>query len=195
MAEIKNATPSSSRFSTTLKWTIVIALISLLAQGLRWLDTIKERWYVLDPTFLHQLARDSIAASPNSTAGMIDHIITNLTSTYTPQQIRLNTNTSEWVFNNAGGAMGAMYIIHASITEYLIVFGTPSGTEGHSGIHAGDDYFNILVGEQWAFYAGELEKRVFRPGDVNIMPRGKTTQYKMHEGCFALEYVRGRPFE
>ncbi|KAJ7268815.1 ERG2 and Sigma1 receptor like protein-domain-containing protein [Mycena haematopus] len=124
-------------------WGFRLILGVLFIAVCAWLDTIKHRWYVFDPTQLHELAQAAIASSPNDTAGMIQHIVTNLTLTY-----------PEWTFSNSGGAMGAMYIIHASITEYLIIFGTPLGTEGHTGLHTADDYFNILVGEQWAFLPG-----------------------------------------
>ncbi|KAF8210468.1 ERG2/sigma1 receptor-like protein [Mycena galopus ATCC 62051] len=168
------------------------AAIGLLFVAICWgLDNIKHWWYVFDPTMLHELAQAAIESSPNNTAGMIQHIVTNLTLTYPSNQIKLNVDSSEWVFNNAGGAMGAMYIIHASITEYLIIFGTPLGTEGHTGLHTADDYFNILVGEQWAFRPGALEMERYTPGMVHFLPRGTAKQYKMHEGCFALEYARG----
>ncbi|KAK7005715.1 ERG2/sigma1 receptor-like protein [Favolaschia claudopus] len=155
------------------------------------LDSIRSWFYVMDPTHLHELTQAAIEASPNNTAGMIQHIVTNLTLTYPSNKIKLNLDSSEWMFNNAGGAMGAMYIIHASITEYLIIFGTPLGTEGHSGLHTADDYFNILVGEEWAFLPGSLEMERYTPGMVHHLPRGTVKQYKMHEGCFALEYAQG----
>ncbi|KAI0316213.1 C-8 sterol isomerase [Amylostereum chailletii] len=186
------ANPSAPPKTDALTRWITRAVIALCVFATcSWLDTIKERWYVFDPPFLHELAQSAIAASPGNTAGMIDHIVANLTETYPSSVIKLNPDNSEWVFNNAGGAMGAMYIIHASITEYLIIFGTPLGTEGHSGIHTADDYFHILEGEQWAFQPGSLVKEVYRPGDVHLMRRGVSKQYKMHEGCFALEYARG----
>ena len=154
---------------------------------------LQDRWYVFDPQSLHELAQAAIAAAPapDDTGFMASYILANLTATYPASVARLNADTQEWVFSNAGGAMGAMYIIHASITEYLIVFGTPLGTEGHTGLHTADDYFNILVGEQWAFAPPNLTMERYPAGSVHVLPRGQMKQYKMHEGCFALEYARG----
>ncbi|CAA7269326.1 unnamed protein product [Cyclocybe aegerita] len=173
-----------------ITWGRRLFILVVAIATLRWLDHIKHRWYVFDPELLHELAQSAVSTYPNNPRGMITHIVTNLTETYPATQILLNTD-KEWVFNNAGGAMGAMYIIHASITEYLIIFGTPLGTEGHSGLHTADDYFYILVGEEWALRPGSLEMERYTPGTVNLMQRGVVKQYKMHEGCFALEYARG----
>jgi C-8 sterol isomerase len=116
----------------------------------------------MDPAHLHALSKDAVSLHRDDMPSMIDYIVANLTSTYGAKYI--NPRTQEWVLNNAGGAMGAMYVIHASITEYLIVFGTPLGTEGHTGRHTADDYFHILQGEQWAFSPPNLTMEVNRSG-------------------------------
>ncbi|OSD05192.1 C-8 sterol isomerase [Trametes coccinea BRFM310] len=189
----KSAQPagSSSPASCVYKWVTRAVIAFVLYLTCSFLDRIKDRWYVFTPESLHQLAQAAVRAHPDDINAIIPYIVSNLTAEYPASVTAINTNSSEWVLNNAGGAMGAMYIIHASITEYLIIFGTPLGTEGHTGMHTADDYFNILVGEQWAFDPPKLEREVYRPGEVHHLPRGHVKQYKMHEGCFALEYARG----
>ena len=77
------------------------------------------------------------------------------------------------------------------ITEYLIIFGSAVGTEGHTGRHTADDYFYILTGEQWTHTPGNFEPVVFPAGSMNHMRRGEVRQYRLPQGCFALEYARG----
>ena len=52
------------------------------------------------------------------------------------------------MFNKAGGVMGVMTLLHTSITEYIIIFGTDIGSEGFSGRFLANDYFILLEGEQ-----------------------------------------------
>lgn len=140
--------------------------------------------YLFDPEVLHSVAKASLPLPLNE---KIEFIRRELGERYPGHVVP----TTEWVFNIAGGAMGQMTLLHASITEYVIIFGTPIGTEGYSGRFSSDDYFMILEGEQWSYGEGDLERHVYKPGDLHHLPKGTARGYRMPDRCFALEYARG----
>lgn len=139
---------------------------------------------VFDPEVLHRVAKKHIGKPMDE---LIRALAEDLYEIY-PGHVDRNP---PWVLNNAGGAMGAFALLHASISEYLIVFGTPIGTEGHSGRHLADDYFIMLEGEQWAFSPGSTEREVYKPGDIHLLKRGSVQGYRIPENGWALEYARG----
>lgn len=154
---------------------LVLAVITAV------IDMNREQFYVFDPDVLHKVAAET--AKMNITAAeKISRITHELHKIY-PQYIDVE---EEWMFNVAGGAMGHMTLLHCSITEYVIIFGSPIGTEGFSGRFLSDDYFTIIEGEQHSYYAGEIQARVFKPGDRNLMPRGTATGYRMPVPTYAL---------
>ena len=156
---------------------------------------VQSQWYIFDHDELYKLASGAVASHPNNATAIFDEILTSLRANpRTAPYLNKNhfAQPDEWMFNNAGGAMGSMYIIHASITEYLIFFGTPVGTEGHTGRHTADDYFNILTGHQYAFAPGALVPEHYPAGTVHHLRRGQVKQYMMPEsGCWALELAQG----
>lgn len=102
------------RFLTLLG--IIIGAFSTLFY---FLDSHLERFYIFEPAQLHELAQAAIEKHGNDTTEVVRYIVEDL-NIKLPAHLNLD---EEWVFNNAGGAMGAMWILHASITEYLIIFG------------------------------------------------------------------------
>lgn len=187
MSRMKQSKLLSPSFSATTLSSITI-LVAIFALLLTYLNSRLEKFYIFTPEHLHDLSQRAIASHGNDTGAIISYIKNELSEKFHGGYI--NTD-EEWIFNNAGGAMGAMYIIHASLTEYLIIFGTAVGTEGHTGRHTADDYFNILTGTQLAFTPGSFVPEVYPQGSVHHLPRGTVKQYKMEDACFALEYARG----
>lgn len=68
--------------------------------------------YIFDPKQLHDLSLKAIDQHGNDTRAIVDSIVSDLSAD--PKLANHVNLQEEWIFNNAGGAMGAMYIIHAS---------------------------------------------------------------------------------
>lgn len=114
--------------------TIIVVVLSCIYAVSSILDNnLLDKHYVFTPDRLHALSKNAIAKHGNDTRAVVDNIV---------GQLRADDNLSpylstdeEWCFNNAGGAMGAMYIIHASechrycslLNEPLTSFRRPHG--------------------------------------------------------------------
>ena len=163
--------------------TTVVEYINLLDFGGLKEDIMKGELF--NPDELQAIASSAIGLRRDEAC---DKIISELKSKY-PRHIR---DDLPWIFNNAGGAMGQMKILHVSFSEYLILFGTPIGTEGHSGRYAAGVWDFVFDGEMWCYHEGELCRTAYKPGDVAYLDRKRTKGYRIQDSAFMLEYARGR---
>ncbi|XP_016043503.1 sigma non-opioid intracellular receptor 1 isoform X3 [Erinaceus europaeus] len=69
----------------------------------------------------------------------------------------------QWVFVNAGGWMGAMCLLHASLSEYVLLFGTALGSGGHSGRYWAEISDTIISGTFHQWREGTTKGEVFYP--------------------------------
>ncbi len=140
--------------------------------------------YVFEPSDLHAISRKGMGLG---TPEMFEVVIAALEQRY-PGRIH---PTRRWIFNNAGGAMGSLMLLHASLSEYLAFFGTPIGTEGHSGRYLADVYDMVMAGEMWCFVEGEVDRVVYGPGDMACLDSHRAKGYRIPDSTWMLEYSRG----
>jgi C-8 sterol isomerase len=141
--------------------------------------------YVFDPEILREIARNGIGLPRER---LFDVVTEALAARY-PGVI---TTQRDWFFNNAGGAMGTLTVLYASLTEYLIFFGTSLGTQGHTGRYRFcEDWFWILEGEMWYLSEGRTEREIYRAGDQIHLERRAAKSYRIVDNAWALEYARG----
>ena len=96
-----------------------------------------------------------------------------------------------WVYSIAGGAMIQMKLYYASPSEYIMIWGTPIGSEGHSGRHFAGFWDTVIDGEMHYFAEGEFHQRVYKPGDVLYVGPGQARAMNFTDGVWAVEYCRG----
>ncbi len=140
--------------------------------------------YLFDPDVIHECGLAGLGLPKPE---MFEAIAGAMAARY-PGRI---DHSQPWIYSNAGGAMIQMKLYHASIFEYLMIWGTPIGSEGHSGRHAVGFWDTVVDGEMWYYGEGQFEKRVYRPGDRVYVGPGQARAMNFTDGVWALEYARG----
>ncbi len=148
----------------------------------RWRPTVAP---LFRPEVLHAIARAAVGL-PH--AGMVKHVTDELARIY-PGHIETRPN---WMLSLAGGVMGIMTVLHGSLSEYVLIFGTPVGSEGFSGRYRIEIHDFMLAGEMSTYTEEDFaERRVYRAGDAAVLRRREVKGVRLGEGAWMLEYGRG----
>jgi hypothetical protein len=139
---------------------------------------------VFDPEIVHKCAMECLGRPKPE---MFDTFAKAL-STHYPKILDFS---QPWIYSIAGGAMIQMKLYYASMSEYIMIWGTPIGSEGHSGRHFTGFWDTVIDGETWYYGEGQFEKTIYKPGDRIYVGPGQARAMNFTNGVWAVEYARG----
>jgi C-8 sterol isomerase len=143
------------------------------------------RFHVFDPDKLHAIARRAVGLPHEQ---MVARVVDELAREY-PAHIE---KTDEWIFSNAGGAVAVILILHGSLSEYVLLFGSPIGTQGFSGSFPVGIHDFILAGEMWTYTQDRVGERiVHKAGEHAYLQPSQIKGFRISEGSWMLEYGHG----
>jgi C-8 sterol isomerase len=140
--------------------------------------------YVFDPQVLHEICLKHLGQP-------LDQMFAAITAEIAERYPGMIDDSKPWIFNNAGGVMLEMKLLHASTKEYVMIWGTPIGSEGHTGRHLAEFYDTVLDGEAWYYTEGQFDRDVYKPGDHVFVGKGQSAGMHYPDHVWMLEYARG----
>ncbi|UXA12706.1 isomerase [Mycobacterium sp. SMC-8] len=147
--------------------------------------------YRIDPDVLHQVARE-VVGLPLHTGELTARAVGLLAEAY-PGLI--DPTPGRWVGSKAGGVLGKVRFLYFSPREYIVIFGSPTGTQGFSGRYKHVDIHKFLLAGQIDSYDLESDDHValppLMPGGHTCLQRGHARGLTIHPGSWHLEYGRG----
>eukprot|EP01138_Halocafeteria_seosinensis_P010190 gb/GECG01010407.1/.p1 GENE.gb/GECG01010407.1/~~gb/GECG01010407.1/.p1 ORF type:complete len:234 (+),score=29.41 gb/GECG01010407.1/:1-702(+) len=96
-----------------------------------------------------------------------------------------------WIFINAGGWMGAYSLLYSSLSEYVLLFGTPIGSGGHSGRYWAHIEDTTITGTFHQWPEGSTRKKTYGPSSTVVHRRWEATNVYWEADTWMVEYARG----
>ncbi|KAA0703650.1 Sigma non-opioid intracellular receptor 1 [Triplophysa tibetana] len=173
-----------SSIRSVLKLVVLLGVLVLTVNTLRYWMATKQ--YIFTKEEVAKIARQ-YAGQDHEQA--FSKVVVELRKKY-PGHI-LPDEDLQWVFVNAGGWMGSMCLLHASLTEYVLLFGTAVDTGGHSGRYWAEISDTIISGTFRQWKEGTTKSETYYPGDSIVHPVGEATSVQWSTGTWMVEYGRG----
>lgn len=142
--------------------------------------------HVFDSKTLHHLCQNALV--PGDSTQTLAEVMGTLQSHYGDHI----ASTEPWVYTMLGGMVGVMKVLHCSLTEYVVLFGTPFGCQGFSGRYS-VNLVDVMLYGQMEIYTRHAPTHVERllPGHKSVLHRGCARGYRCPGEVWMLEYGRG----
>src|SRR6478752_8582061 len=146
--------------------------------------------YRIDPEVLATIAEDVIGQS--LAGGELISRTTRLLAQAYPDLI--DATPGRWVGSKAGGILGKVRFLYFTPREYIVIFGSPTGTQGFSGRYKHVDVHKFLMAGRIDWYdveSDDISAKTLLPGEHARMERGQARGLTIHPGSWHIEYGRG----
>jgi hypothetical protein len=146
--------------------------------------------YKIDPDVLAEIAKEAVGR-PLEGGELLDHVVEMMSAEY-PDLI--DPTRGRWIGNKAGGILGKVSLVYFSAREYVVLFGSPTGTQGFSGRYKHVAIHKFLLAGQIDSYdleSDQLTPMTLRPGERTCLEKGHVRGLTIHAGSWHIEYGRG----
>jgi sigma non-opioid intracellular receptor len=142
--------------------------------------------YKIDPDVPHTVAKQVIGL-PLEGGELVASATEMLAAEYPDLS---DPSPGRWVGSKAGGILGKVRFLYFSPREYIVLFGSPTGTQSFSGRYKHVDIHKFLLAGQIDSYDLESDE-MLRPGEHTCLEKGHARGLTIHAGSWHIEYGRG----
>lgn len=147
--------------------------------------------YTFDPGVLHRVVQQVVDTADGG-GDLVARTIEALGAEFSGV---IDPTAGRWVGSKAGGILGKVRFLYFSPREYLVIFGSPTGTQGFSGRYKHVDIHKFLLAGRIDSYDLETDDLAalppLLPGQRTCLERGHARGLTIQPGSCHLEYGRG----